>query len=111
MCTRFSEPNVLGFNNEIIVEQLQAEVLFFPFQIIAHDIVIVVIALGSSDQVELNFADIYYQENKIRTYTRKFPNDVWSKPDILKNYDSKNLFGLCDQLVIQTIQTYITVPY
>ncbi|KAF0472157.1 hypothetical protein F8M41_025054 [Gigaspora margarita] len=38
----FSEPNVLGFNNEIIVEQLQEEVLFFQFQIIAHDIVIFV---------------------------------------------------------------------
>ncbi|CAG8852910.1 40740_t:CDS:1, partial [Gigaspora margarita] len=54
--TRFSEPNVLGFNNKIIVEQLQAEVLFFPFQIIAYDIVIFVTVLGSSDQVELNFA-------------------------------------------------------
>ncbi|CAG8666078.1 12119_t:CDS:2, partial [Gigaspora rosea] len=139
--TRFSGPNVLGFNNKIIIEQLQAEVLFFLFQIIAHDIVIFVTALGSSYQAELNFAgpgyhssffykyhgqrsliyqsitnteckiDIYYQENNIRTYTEKSPNDVWSKPDILKNYDGKSLFGLCDQLVIQAIQTYITVPY
>ncbi|CAG8715152.1 21996_t:CDS:2, partial [Gigaspora rosea] len=138
---RFSGPDVLGFNNEIIVKQLQAEVLFFLFQIIAHNIVIFVTALGSSDQAELNFVgpgyhssffykyhgqrsliyqsitnteckiDIYYQENNIRTYTGKFLNDVWSKPDILKNYDSKSLFGLYDQLVIQAIQTYITVPY
>jgi hypothetical protein len=139
--TRFSGPSVLGFENEIIAEQLQAEVLFFPFQIITQGIAIFVAALGSSDQAELNFAgpgyrssffhkyrgqhsliyqsimntecriDIYHQEKKVQTYTGKSPSDVWTKPNILKNYDGKDLFGLCNQLVIQTIQTYINTPY
>ncbi|CAG8494228.1 5184_t:CDS:2 [Scutellospora calospora] len=55
--------------------------------------------------------DIYHRENKIQTYTRKSPDDVWTKLDILKNYNGKNLFRLCDQLVIQAIQTYITALY
>ncbi|CAG8650635.1 11891_t:CDS:2, partial [Diversispora eburnea] len=50
--TYFFEPSVLGFDNEIMAEQLQVEILFFPFQIIT----IFVIALGSSDQTEWNFA-------------------------------------------------------
>ena len=138
---RFSEPNVLGFDDEVIVKQLQAEVLFFPFQIIVQDITILVTALGSSDQAEWNFAgpgyrssffykyrkqrsliyqlitntecriDIYYKENKIQTYTGKSPNNIWTKPNILKNYISKDLFGLCGQLVIQAIQTHINTPY
>ncbi|RHZ81548.1 hypothetical protein Glove_118g21 [Diversispora epigaea] len=136
--TRFSGPSVLGFDNEIMAEQLQAEILFFPFQIIIYDITIFVIVL---DQAEWNFAgpgyrssffhkyrgqhsliyqsimntecriDIYHQENKIQTYTGESPNDVWTKPDILKNYNGKDLFGLCNQFVIQAIQIYINVPY
>ncbi|RHZ81320.1 hypothetical protein Glove_121g49 [Diversispora epigaea] len=111
--TRFSGPSVLGFDNEIIAKQLRVE-----------DITIFVIALGSSDRVEWNFTgsgyrssffykyrgqhslihqsimnmecriDIYHQEIKIQTYTGKSPSDVWTKPNILKSYDGKDLFGL-----------------
>ncbi|RHZ54944.1 hypothetical protein Glove_421g37 [Diversispora epigaea] len=139
--TRFSRPSVLGFDNEIMVEQLWAEVLFFPFQIIIQDITIFVIALGSSDRVEWNFAgpgyhssffhkyhgqrsliyqliinmeyriDIYHQENKIQTYTGKSPNDVWTKLNILKSHNGKDLFGLCNQLIIEAIRNYIKIPY
>ncbi|PKC58415.1 hypothetical protein RhiirA1_427732, partial [Rhizophagus irregularis] len=56
MRTRFSGPGVLGFDNEIITKQLQAEVLVFPLQIIIHGIKVFVATLGSSDQAELNFA-------------------------------------------------------
>lgn len=131
--TRFSGPGVLGFDNEIITKQLQAEVLVFPLQIIIHGIKVFVATLGSSDQAELNFAgpgycssfyykyhgqyslicqsivntgcriDIYHQEKHIQTYTGKSPTDVWTKLNILKNFDGKDLFGLCDQLVIQAI--------
>ncbi|CAG8830910.1 16539_t:CDS:2, partial [Gigaspora margarita] len=98
--TRFSGPSILGFDNEIVAEQLRAEILFFLFQITVYGITIFVAAL-----------DIYYQENKIHTYSGKSPNDVWAKSSILKNYNGKDLFGLCDQLVIQAIQTHITIPY
>ena len=139
--TRFSGPGVLGFDNETIIKQLQAEVLFFPLQIITHGIKVFVAKLGSSDQAELNFAgpgycssfyhkyhgqyslicqsiinpgcqiDIYCQENKIQTYIGKSPTDVWTKLNILKNFDGKDLFGLCDQLVIQAIRTYVNTSY
>ncbi|PKB92546.1 hypothetical protein RhiirA5_368444, partial [Rhizophagus irregularis] len=45
---------VLGFDNEIITKQLQAEVLIFPLQIIIHGIKVFMATLGSSDQAELN---------------------------------------------------------
>ncbi|CAB4426206.1 unnamed protein product [Rhizophagus irregularis] len=45
--TRFSGPGVLGFDNEIIIEQLQAEVLVFPLQIIIHGITVFVATLVS----------------------------------------------------------------
>ncbi|CAB5395464.1 unnamed protein product [Rhizophagus irregularis] len=115
--TRFSGPGVLGFDNETITKQLQAEVLFFPLQIIIHGIKVFVATLGSSDQAELNFAgpgycssfyykyhgqyslicqsivntgcriDIYHQEKKVQTYTGKSPTDVWTNLNILKNFD------------------------
>ncbi|GBC45682.2 hypothetical protein GLOIN_2v1811580 [Rhizophagus irregularis DAOM 181602=DAOM 197198] len=47
-------PSVLGFDNEIITKQLQAEVLIFPLQIIIHGIKVFMATLGSSDQAELN---------------------------------------------------------
>ncbi|CAB5370494.1 unnamed protein product [Rhizophagus irregularis] len=139
--TRFSGPGVLGFDNETITKQLQAEVLFFPLQIIIHGIKVFVATLGSSDQAELNFAgpgycssfyykyhgqyslicqsivntgcriDIYHQEKKVQTYTGKSPTDVWTNLNILKNFDGRDLFGLCDQFVIQAIRTYMNTPY
>ncbi|PKY56578.1 hypothetical protein RhiirA4_411262 [Rhizophagus irregularis] len=111
--TRFSGPGVLGFDNEIIIEQLQAEVLVFPLQIIIHGITVFVATLGSSDQAELNFAgpDIYQQEKKIDTYIGKSPTDVWTKLKILKKFDGKELFGLYDQRVIKAIQTHMNTPY
>ena len=58
--THFSGPNVLGFDTEVMVKQLQAEVLFFPFQIIIQGITIFVAALGNSDQAEWSFASPGY---------------------------------------------------
>ncbi|RHZ74795.1 hypothetical protein Glove_219g105 [Diversispora epigaea] len=101
-----------------------------------------VLALGSSDQVEWNFAgsgyrlsffhkyrgqhslihqsimnmecriDIYHQEIKIQTYTGKSPSDVWTKPNILKSFDGKDLFGLsCDwnniEIMTQAFEKYL----
>ncbi|RGB28301.1 hypothetical protein C1646_767990 [Rhizophagus diaphanus] len=74
--TRFSGPGILGFDNEIITKQLQAEVLVFLLQIIIHSIKFFVATLGSSDQAELDFANIYHQEKHIQTYTEKSPTDV-----------------------------------
>ena len=97
--------------------------------------------LGTSDQADLNFAgpgyhssffykyhgkyslicqsimdnecriDIYHQEKKVQVHSGKSPTDVWKKLDILQNFDSKDLYGLCDQLVIQSIRKYMNTPY
>jgi hypothetical protein len=139
--TRFSRPSVLGFDNGTIIEQLQAEVLFFPLQIVIYGIKVFVATLGTSDKADLNFAgpgyrssffykyhgkyclicqsitntgfriDIYYQEKKVQVYSGNSPTDVWKKVDILKNFDGKDLYGLCDQLVIQSIRNYMNTPY
>ena len=61
--TRFSGPGVLGFDNETIIKQLQAEVLFFPLQIIINGIKIFMATLGTSNQVELNFAGPGYHSS------------------------------------------------
>ncbi|RIA84831.1 hypothetical protein C1645_831717 [Glomus cerebriforme] len=100
--TIYSTPS---FDNETIIEQLQAEILLFSLQITVHGITVFVITLGSSDQAELNFAgsgyclsfyhkyhgqyslicqsimnaecqiSIYHQEKKIQMYTGKSPTD------------------------------------
>ncbi|CAG8509113.1 13660_t:CDS:2 [Gigaspora rosea] len=57
--TQFSGPSILGFDNKVVAEQLCAKILFFLFQITVYGITIFVVAFGSSDQAEWNFADWY----------------------------------------------------
>ncbi len=139
--TRYSGPSILGFDDKIFVEQLQVNVLFFPFEIVTNGIRVFVAALGSPDEEELNLAgsgycssfhcryfgkmsliyqsinnkncqiDIYLQGKIICTYTGTTPTDVWEKLPILKNIDGKELFGLCDKLVIEAIKKHIDAPY
>ena len=125
----------------MIIGQLQAKVLFFPLQIVIYGIKVFMATLGTSGKADLNFAgpgyrssffykyhgkyclicqsitntgfwiDIYYQEKKVQVYSGNSPTDVWKKVDILKNFDGKDLYGLCDQLVIQSIRNYMNTPY
>ncbi|RGB34488.1 hypothetical protein C1646_760445 [Rhizophagus diaphanus] len=97
----------MGFDDEKIAEELQVDVLFFPFKISIHNIMIFIFALGSSILEELNFTDIYQQAKKIQTYSGISPKDVWSKLKILNNIDGKELFGINNQHVIMVIQNYI----
>ncbi len=46
----------MGFDDEIMIEQLQVGVPFFPFQIVTNNFKVLVTLIGSSDQEELNFA-------------------------------------------------------
>lgn len=107
----------------------------------ANDISVFVASIGSSDQEEMNFAgsgyqssllcrysgvvslicqsildegcqiNIYHNGNHVDTFTGKSPTDVWTKLPILKKFDGKELFGLCDQLVMQEIQNHRNRPY
>ncbi|RIB18022.1 hypothetical protein C2G38_2185785 [Gigaspora rosea] len=69
--TWFSGPSILGFDNEVVAEQLCAKILFFPFQITVYDITIFVVALGSSDQAEWNFAGPGYRSSFFYKYHRQ----------------------------------------
>ena len=55
--------------------------------------------------------DIYLQGKIVCTQTGITPTDVWEKLPIVKGTDGKELFGLCDQLVIQAIKKHIDSPY
>jgi hypothetical protein len=60
---RSSGTNVLGFDDEKMVEQLQVDVSFFPFKIVTNGITVFVASIGSSDQEELNFAGSGYRSS------------------------------------------------
>lgn len=139
--TRYSGPKVLGFDDKIFVEQLQVNVLFFPFEIVTNGVKVFIVALGSSDEEELNHGrsgycssfhyryfgkmsliyqsindkncqiDVYLQGKMVYTYTGSTPTDVWEKLPILNGIDGKELFGLNDQLVIEAIKKHIDAPY
>ncbi|CAH1765700.1 4047_t:CDS:2, partial [Entrophospora sp. SA101] len=104
--TCYSGPNVLGFDDETFIEQLQVGILFFPFENITNGITVFVATLGSSDEKEFNFAG-----KSVCTHIGATPTDVWKRLPILKDFDGKELFGLYDQFVIQAIKKYIDTPY
>src|SRR5437763_7517431 len=54
------DQGILGFDDKIFVEQLQVNVLFFPFEIVTNGIRVFVAALGSPDEEELNLAGSGY---------------------------------------------------
>ncbi|CAB4495309.1 unnamed protein product [Rhizophagus irregularis] len=68
---------VLGFDNEIITKQLQAEVLIFPLQIIIHGIKVFMATLGSSDQAELNLQVLVI----VHLFIIKSPLEFWTCAD------------------------------
>ena len=47
--TQYSEPLVLGFDNENITQELLSDVLFSPFKIIVGKLSILIITLGDSN--------------------------------------------------------------
>jgi hypothetical protein len=93
---RFSGPNVLGFDDEKMVEQLQVDVSFFPFNIVTNNITVFIASIGSSDQEELNFAGSGYRSSFHHRYlgnqslicqsitdTEKFQIDIYFQGKLL----------------------------
>src|SRR3954462_14461331 len=69
--TRFSGPSVMGFDDEIMIEQLQVGVPFFLFQIVTNNFKALVTLIGSSDQEELNFAGSGFRSSFYCKYSGK----------------------------------------
>ena len=124
----FSRPNVLGLNDKVMAKQLQVDVSFFPFKIVANDITVFVASIGKFRSRRVGFCrswisicqsitdmgcqiDIYFRGEIVCTHSGKTLDDVWNKLDILKKYNGKELFGLSDLTVIQEIQNYINTPF
>jgi len=72
----FSGPNVMGFNKEIMIEELQVGVSFFPFQIVTNNLKVLVTSIGDSDQEELNG---FEKQSKIWKKGRRETNDKKNK--------------------------------
>ncbi|GES93349.1 hypothetical protein GLOIN_2v1791345 [Rhizophagus clarus] len=122
--TKFSGPLVMGFDQEIIVEQLLKDVQFRPFEFFVEQLQIIVFGIGISENQEWNYAgDGYrssfidnvnkkqflyvqnftakkciltvYEGNKLRSIIcRKTPADVWSHVDHKPKFDANKLFGI-----------------
>ncbi|CAB4397593.1 unnamed protein product [Rhizophagus irregularis] len=132
--TKFSGPLVMGFDQEIIVEQLLKDVQFQPFEFFVGRLRIVVFGIGISNSQEWNYAGEGYQSsfidnvNKklflyVQTFTAKkciltvyednklrkiicgkTSADVWSQVDYKPEFDANKLFGV-DNEYTQTLIT------
>ena len=138
--TRYSGLNVLGLEEDEIIEQLLSEVLFQPFRIYYNNIPIFIIHIGASDDETLNFAGSGYissfshKVNKehclivqavnecnvsVHIYRHRVlkeeyfgvsPEEVWEKIDACHGKDPMALFGLTDSAVKNAIQQQMQTP-
>lgn len=137
--TKFSGPLVMGFDQEIIVEQLLKDVQFQPFEFFVGRLRIVVFGIGISNSQEWNYAGegyqssfIYnvnkkiflyvqsftakkciltvYEDNKLRKIIcGKTPADVWSQVDYKPEFDANKLFGV-DNEYTQALISELQIP-
>lgn len=68
--TRKSGHMVIGYDNENIVEQLQEDVIFFPFNFYLEKIKIFVYGIGTSSKPEFHNAGPDYMSSFIHTYKK-----------------------------------------
>lgn len=121
---KFPGPQVMGFDDPNIIQQLLSDIIFRPYIISLGRLNVIVLGIGKSKKPEWNYAgegyksvfqsnydgakstfiqEIYYDEcmvqiynndTLIRTYDAIDPDEVWLCIGRLSNYSGKKLFGL-----------------
>jgi hypothetical protein len=91
--TKFSGPLVMGFDQEVIVEQLLKDVQFRPFEFYVERLQIVVFGIGISKNQEWNYAGDGYQSSFIDNVNKKlflYLQNFAAKKCILTIYEDNN---------------------
>ncbi|RGB22494.1 hypothetical protein C1646_775994 [Rhizophagus diaphanus] len=120
---KFSGPQVKGFDNSNIIQQLLDDIIFRPYMISLGKLNIIVLGMGKSKKPERNYAgegyksifqshyngvksafiqeiedeecvvQIYTNDTLIKTYNAIDPNEVWLCIGRLPNYSGKKFLG------------------
>ena len=131
--TKFSGPLVMGFDQQVITEELLKNIQFQPLEISVERLRIIVFGVGISKNQEWNYAGAGYQssfidnvgkkqflyvqsftdkkcvltvyeDNKLRTIVYgKNPTDVWSKIDHKPEFNANQLFGIDNEYILALI--------
>jgi len=121
---KFPGPQVMGFDNSNIIQQLLGDIIFRPYMISLGKLNVIVLGVGKSKKPEWNYAgegyksvfqsnyngiksafiqeiedeecivQIYTNDTLIKTYSAIDPDEVWLCIGRLSNYSGKNIFGL-----------------
>ncbi|POG72949.1 hypothetical protein GLOIN_2v1840190, partial [Rhizophagus irregularis DAOM 181602=DAOM 197198] len=121
---KFPGPQVMGFDNSNIIQQLLDDIIFRPYMISLVKLNVIVLGMGKSKKPEWNYAgegyksvfqshyngiksafiqeiedeecvvQIYTNDTLIKTYNAIDPNEVWLCIGRLSNYSGKKIFGL-----------------
>jgi hypothetical protein len=121
---KFPSPQVMGFDNSNIIQQLLGDIIFRPYMISLGKFNVIVLGMGKSKKPEWNYAEegyksifqshyngiklafiqeiedeecvvqIYTNDTLIKTYNTIDPDEVWLYIGRLSNYSEKKLFGL-----------------
>ncbi|GET51900.1 hypothetical protein GLOIN_2v1880126 [Rhizophagus irregularis DAOM 181602=DAOM 197198] len=121
---KFPGPQVMGFDNSNIIQQLLDDIIFRPYMISLEKLNVIVLGMGKSKKPEWNYAgegyksvfqshyngiksafiqeiedeecvvQIYTNDTLIKTYNAIDPNEVWLCIGRLSNYSGKKIFGL-----------------
>ncbi|RHZ54903.1 hypothetical protein Glove_421g102 [Diversispora epigaea] len=134
--TRYSDPIVIGWNNEKIINILSSNIDFYPFTCKLNEYEIFIYGLGSSTYLDWNKAGNGYKSSLIHTYMKRqaifvseiendkcfihiyqdfklhktfsgnTPNEVWKNSGFIQKYSGKQLFGLEDQIIQQKLNKF-----
>ncbi|UZO04434.1 uncharacterized protein OCT59_024820 [Rhizophagus irregularis] len=116
---KFPGPQVMGFDNSNIIQQLLDDIIFHPYMISLRKLNVIVLEMGKSKKLEWNYAgegyksvfqshyngiksafiqeiedeecvvQIYTNDTLIRTYNAIDPDEVWLCIGRLSNYSGK----------------------
>lgn len=134
--TKFSGPQIMGWNDKEIAYKLSMFDSFHPFYIFLDELKIFIHSIGSSSQHHLKNGGTGYQSSLIHKYKQKSslfvstiendsciieiyykyklvdsfedisPVEVWKKTGYIQKYDGYQLFGLDNSIVQDSIKNH-----